>query len=92
MQSTHRDRVVRARIPPWADRRELRAIENERRRLSRETGERWSIDHIVPLNHPLVSGLHCPANLRLLPLLDNMRKGNAWWPGMPIEQLSLLDE
>ncbi len=44
------ERHLKAAGYTWADRAELRRIENERRRLSRETGERWSIDHVVPLN------------------------------------------
>ena len=92
MQSTWRDRVVRSRIPPWADPVALRAIERERRRLSRITGMSWSIDHIVPLNHPLVCGLHTPANLALVPMVENLLKGNRWWPDMPDEQIPLFDE
>lgn len=90
MQSTHRDRVVRARIPPWADRKQIRAIYQVRATLSRMTGVRYSVDHVVPVNHPLVCGLHVAANLEVLPLSDNVRKGNNWWPQMWGEQLELL--
>jgi len=35
-----------------------------------------SVDHIVPLNHPRVCGLHNIYNLQLLPLEENMKKRN----------------
>ncbi len=43
----------------------------------------WSVDHIVPLNSPLVCGLHVHNNLRVIPTVENLRKGNRHWPDMP---------
>lgn len=90
MQSTYRDRVVRSRIPAWADRQAIAAAFKHARELTKLTGIRHSVDHIVPLNHPIVCGLHCPANLRVIPLAENMRKSNGAWPDMPVEQMDLL--
>lgn len=39
------------------------------------------VDHIIPLNHPLVCGLHVPANLQVLAGPDNVRKGNSFEGG-----------
>jgi hypothetical protein len=36
----------------------------------------WSVDHEIPLRNPLVCGLHTHQNLRVIPALDNVRKGN----------------
>ena len=43
-----------------------------------KTGVRYSVDHIYPLGGQRygVCGLHVPANLVVMPLLENMRKNN----------------
>ena len=41
------------------------------------------VDHIVPINSPIVCGLHCEHNLQLLPADVNNEKGNRYWPNMP---------
>lgn len=75
--------------PSWADRRALRAFWDESRAMTAATGVQHSVDHIVPLLHPLVCGLHCEANLRILPLAENIAKSNNWWPDMWGEQPEL---
>ena len=47
------------------------------------TGIPWQVDHIVPLNNDLVCGLHCEANLQVIPAVANLAKSNDWWPDMP---------
>lgn len=65
--------------PAWANKDEIAVFYAARERL----GKNWHVDHIVPLVHPLVCGLHCEANLELIPASENLKKGNRVWPDMP---------
>lgn len=47
------------------------------------TGIKWNVDHIVPLVSKKVCGLHCEANLQVIPASSNRSKSNVWWPDMP---------
>lgn len=70
--------VKSKRTPQWSDLDAIAAIYQECARVSKETGVPHHVDHILPLRGELVSGLHVPANLQILPAEDNMSKGNRW--------------
>lgn len=76
--------------PPWADRAAIRAVYKERDRIKALTGQLHEVDHIVPLVHPSVCGLHVHWNMRVLSWEENARKGNSHWPDMPNQQMELL--
>lgn len=57
------------RIPKWQDRVTLNHIFSN-------CPDGFVVDHIIPLNNPLVSGLHCTANLQILSTIDNTIKSN----------------
>lgn len=62
---------------------EIRKLYDEAARLTRETGIKHHVDHIVPLKSPVVSGFHVEHNLQVIPKLVNLAKGNRYWPDMP---------
>lgn len=70
-------------IPVWANLAEMKAIYSDAKRIQDATGIRMHVDHVVPLQSPLVCGLHCEANLRVIPGAENEGKRNFWWPDMP---------
>lgn len=68
---------------PWRNRFFVSEIYALARLRTRILGFKWHVDHIVPLRHPLVCGLHNEFNLRAIPAVENIAKGNRSWPNMP---------
>jgi hypothetical protein len=62
--------------PAWFDAEEVRYIYA----LAKERG--LHVDHIVPLKHPLVCGLHVQDNLRCIPKELNLWKSNKLLKGV----------
>jgi hypothetical protein len=44
--------------------------------LTKHNNEQWEVDHKIPLQGKLVSGLHVPSNLQLMRSSDNRSKSN----------------
>ena len=80
-----RERQVRKfnAVPKWANKFFIEEIYDLARRRTEVMGFEWHVDHIVPLRHPLVQGLHCEQNLQVIPAVRNYTKGNRTWPDMP---------
>lgn len=70
--------ALRNAIPLWANAENISKIYF----MCREKPN-YHVDHIVPLVSTLVCGLHCEANLQIIPAAENYSKNNRKWPDMP---------
>jgi len=71
---------VMQRTPKWLtpiDFFEMECIYRYRTALN-AIGLDYHVDHIIPLRGKLVSGLHTPFNLQVIPANDNVRKSNSF--------------
>jgi len=69
----------RKACPKWLSSSDIKLIEGlyiKAQQLTRETGVLHHVDHIVPIQGKLVSGLHVPWNLQVLTTADNLSKSN----------------
>jgi 5-methylcytosine-specific restriction endonuclease McrA len=74
-----RKRRHREATPAWLtkdERLKMRELYIQARKLSTVTGERYVVDHIVPLRGEAVCGLHVPWNLRVITQEENLAKSN----------------
>jgi 5-methylcytosine-specific restriction endonuclease McrA len=65
-----RTRRLNQAQPKWADQNAILDVYKEAEYFGLE------VDHIIPLKHPLVCGLHVVDNLQLLSREENARKNN----------------
>lgn len=62
--------------PAWSDVLLVREMYAEARKLTVDTGVPHHVDHVIPLKHPRVCGLHAHTNLQILTADMNTSKGN----------------
>ena len=74
-------------FPFWIKDADLRPMWDEAKAKEKITGVKHVLDHIVPINHPYVSGLSVPWNLQILTASQNSSKSNKFNP----DQTDLID-
>jgi hypothetical protein len=62
--------------PNWANKTAIEKNYNAAKELTTETNIVYEVDHIVPVKHPLVCGLHVEFNLQIIPMEENKEKSN----------------
>ncbi len=68
--------MKRNAMPRWANRKEIKEFFRVATELTKTTGIKHHVDHIIPLVHPMVCGLHVPYNLQILTAEENLKKSN----------------
>lgn len=70
------------RVPIWYDKADDRVMANliEIQNMLKVLSLSYHIDHIIPLQGELVSGLHCKENWQLLSAKENLTKSNTFDP------------
>jgi len=61
---------MRIATPPWADMDEIRKV------YEAAAASGMTVDHIVPLRHKQVCGLHVVYNLQIISAKENYAKSN----------------
>jgi 5-methylcytosine-specific restriction endonuclease McrA len=77
--TSFRRRRFRDATPPWLTRKqksEIRQLYQIAITMTQTTGERYVVDHIIPLQGETVCGLHVPWNLRVTTQEENLKKSN----------------
>ena len=79
-RSERKTRIRRATIKSKIDQIRVQEVYLEAQKLTLETGIEHCVDHIIPLAHPDVCGLHTFANLQIMTTTQNFKKAQQFNP------------
>ena len=68
--------VHRNAMPLWANKDAIKNVYALSKELTVTTGIRHEVDHVIPIKHPLVCGLHVENNLQVISENENRVKSN----------------
>lgn len=72
------------RLPVWQsdfERLVIKIVYDEARKMSDKGDVNYHVDHMIPMQGKLVSGLHCLSNLQIITATENLKKSNSYVAG-----------
>lgn len=82
----HKKRIYRANrrayllkaTPFWSDKQFIQQIYEQAYLMSKKSGIKYEVDHVIPLQGKNVCGLHNQFNLQIISMMDNRSKANKY--------------
>lgn len=71
-----RQEKIQQAMPTWANHDVILAYYIVCQNITKVTGIKHEVDHIIPIQHPLVCGLHVESNLQIITEEENIKKSN----------------
>ena len=76
--SSKRRNKIKRTMPKWANQKKIKKIYDRCFELNKIGNVKYEVDHIIPLNGKLVSGLHIEKNLKIVKASENRKKSNSF--------------